>query len=46
MIELIYGFNLERDGDFYIQVANEAMAGLARAAAPGAFLVDSFPFCI
>ncbi len=46
MLQLIYGYEVKEDYDAYMIIANRALAGLAESATPGAFLVDTLPFCI
>jgi hypothetical protein len=38
-----YGIAVQESDDPYILIAEEAFDGVAEAAVPGAFLVDSFP---
>jgi|SRR6267154_2053791 len=42
-MNVIYGIEIAPRGDKYIDIAEEALVGMAKAAAPGAFLVDIFP---
>ena len=43
IISIAYGLDVESENDPYIQVAEKGQNGIAAAAIPGAFLVDSFP---
>jgi hypothetical protein len=42
---VVYGIKVLPHDDSYISVAEEALDGMARAANPGAFLVDIIPSC-
>jgi len=42
-IEIAYGVEIQSENDPYLEIAEQALVGLAAAAAPGAFLVDSIP---
>jgi len=44
-MNVIYGIVISPKGDRYIDIAEKALEGMAKAAAPGAFLVDVFPWC-
>ncbi|KAG0698625.1 cytochrome P450 [Suillus ampliporus] len=44
IMNVIYGIEIAPRGDKYIDIAEEALDGMAKAAAPGAFLVNIFPF--
>ncbi|KAF8884015.1 cytochrome P450, partial [Infundibulicybe gibba] len=44
MVLTIYGLDVLREGDPYIEAADRANDNLIEAAVPGAFLVDSMPF--
>ncbi|KAJ3569054.1 hypothetical protein NP233_g5306 [Leucocoprinus birnbaumii] len=43
IMDVSYGIRISDAKDPYIQIAEEAMDGLNKAAVPGAFLVDVFP---
>lgn len=43
-ISIAYGIPVQPDNDPYIEIAEEALKGIAAAASPGTFLVESFPF--
>ncbi|OAX41845.1 cytochrome P450 [Rhizopogon vinicolor AM-OR11-026] len=43
IMNVIYGIEIAPRGDKYIDIAEEALDGMAKAAAPGAFLVNIFP---
>ncbi|EAU86764.1 cytochrome P450 [Coprinopsis cinerea okayama7 len=43
-ITMAYGLDIRPSNDPYIEIAEQALIGLAAGAAPGAFLVDSLPF--
>jgi hypothetical protein len=43
-MNVIYGIEIAPRGDKYIDIAEEALDGMAKAAVPGAFLVNIFPF--
>ena len=40
-----YGIAINSTEDRYIAIAEKALEGMARAASPGAFLVDLLPVC-
>jgi len=40
-----YGIAINSTEDRYIAIAEKALEGMARAASPGAFLVDLIPVC-
>jgi len=42
-IAIAYGLEIQAEDDPYIEIAEQALIGLAASAAPGAFLVDSIP---
>lgn len=42
---VVYGIKVSPQDDKYISVAETALDGMARAANPGAFLVDLIPSC-
>jgi len=42
---VVYGMRISPQDDEYISVAEKALDGMARAASPGAFLVDIIPIC-
>jgi len=42
-MNVFYGIEIESQGDRYIDIAEEALQGMAKAAALGVFLVDIFP---
>lgn len=42
-MNVTYGIDIAPRGDKYIDIAEEALVGMAKAAAPGVFLVDIFP---
>jgi hypothetical protein len=42
---VVYGIEVSPQDDKYISVAEHALDGMARAANPGAFLVDIIPSC-
>lgn len=42
---VVYGIEVSPKDDRYISVAETALDGMARAANPGAFLVDIIPSC-
>ncbi|KIJ60731.1 hypothetical protein HYDPIDRAFT_98167 [Hydnomerulius pinastri MD-312] len=44
IMNVIYGIEIAPKSDRYIDIAEQALDGMARAAAPGAFLVDIFPW--
>ncbi|KDQ55433.1 hypothetical protein JAAARDRAFT_37446 [Jaapia argillacea MUCL 33604] len=44
IMKVIYGIDIEPQNDHYVEVAEEALTALGKAATPGAFLVDSLPF--
>ena len=44
-MNVIYGIVISPRADRYIDIAERALEGMAKAAAPGAFLVDVFPWC-
>jgi hypothetical protein len=44
-MNVIYGIVISPRADRYIDIAEKALEGMAKAAAPGAFLVDVFPWC-
>lgn len=44
-MSVIYGIEISPKADRYIDIAEKALEGMAKAAAPGAFLVDIFPWC-
>lgn len=44
-MNVIYGIEIAPKADRYIDIAEKALEGMAKAAAPGAFLVDVFPSC-
>lgn len=41
----VYGIQVRSREDRYIQVAQAVMDAVSEAAKPGAWLVDTFPFC-
>ncbi|EIW76051.1 cytochrome P450 [Coniophora puteana RWD-64-598 SS2] len=43
IMNVIYGIQIAPQNDRYIDIAEEALDGMAKAAAPGAFLVDILP---
>ncbi|EMD32418.1 hypothetical protein CERSUDRAFT_118759 [Gelatoporia subvermispora B] len=43
IMKIIYGIDVSPQDDHYITVAEQALAAMAKAAAPGAFLVDFLP---
>ncbi|KAG1721199.1 cytochrome P450 [Suillus paluster] len=43
IMKVIYGIEIAPRGDKYIEIAEEALDGMAKVAALGAFLVDIFP---
>lgn len=43
-ISIGYGITIQSTNDPYIEIAEEALKGIAAAASPGTFLVESFPF--
>ncbi|KAK7062611.1 hypothetical protein VNI00_000099 [Paramarasmius palmivorus] len=43
IMNVTYGIEIEEEDDHYITVAETALEGMAKAAHPGAFLVDIFP---
>jgi hypothetical protein len=43
IMNVIYGIEIAPRGDKYINIAEEALDGMAKAAVPGAFLVNIFP---
>ena len=43
IMKVIYGIEVAEHDDHYIEVAETALNGMAKAAHPGAFLVDIFP---
>ena len=43
IMNVFYGIEIESQGDRYIDIAEEALQGMAKAAALGVFLVDIFP---
>ena len=42
-MSVTYGIEVAEEEDHYITVAETALEGMAKAAHPGAFLVDIFP---
>ncbi|KEY72256.1 hypothetical protein S7711_00255, partial [Stachybotrys chartarum IBT 7711] len=45
ILKIVYGYNAESHGDDHlVNIAGEAMDNFARAAVPGAYLVDILPF--
>lgn len=44
-MSIAYGIPVTSTEDRYITIAEKALAGMAKAANPGAFLVDLLPFC-
>jgi hypothetical protein len=44
-MNVTYGIEIDDDKDRYMTVAEFALDGMAKAAHPGAFLVDIFPIC-
>lgn len=44
-MSVAYGIQITSTDDRYISIAEKALAGMAKAANPGAFLVDLLPFC-
>ncbi|KAH0828605.1 cytochrome P450 [Lanmaoa asiatica] len=46
IMNVIYGIEISPRADRYIDIAEKALEGMAKAAAPGAFLVDVFPCLI
>ncbi|EGO22751.1 hypothetical protein SERLADRAFT_371048 [Serpula lacrymans var. lacrymans S7.9] len=44
IMNVIYGIEIAPRNDRYIDIAEKALDGMAKAAAPGAFLVDVLPF--
>jgi hypothetical protein len=44
ILKLAYGYNVVSDHDQFVQIAENAMAGFARASEPGRYWVDNFPF--
>lgn len=42
---VVYGIDVSPKDDRYISVAETALDGMARAANPGAFMVDIIPSC-
>lgn len=44
ILSIAYGLKVLPSNDPYIEVAEAGLFSLAKAAAPGAFLVDSLPF--
>lgn len=44
-MNVIYGIEISPKADRYIDIAERALEGMAKAAAPGAFLVDVLPWC-
>ena len=45
IMNVTYGITIAPKDDRYIAIAEKALAGMAEAANPGAFLVDLCPFC-
>ena len=43
-MSVAYGIPITSTEDRYIEIAENALAGMAKAANPGAFLVDLLPF--
>ncbi|KAJ8072912.1 hypothetical protein PM082_016471 [Marasmius tenuissimus] len=43
ILQLAYGYNLERDDDPYLDLVDEAMVGFNAMVVPGSFLVDHLP---
>lgn len=47
ILNIVYGYNAERiESDPLIDMAGDAMDKFAKAAVPGAFMVDILPFCM
>ncbi|KAN0082680.1 Cytochrome P450 [Tylopilus felleus] len=44
IMNVIYGIAISPKADRYIEIAEKALEGMAKAAAPGAFLVDVIPW--
>jgi hypothetical protein len=44
-MSVAYGISITSTEDRYIAIAENALAGMAKAANPGAFLVDLLPIC-
>ncbi|KAF9219295.1 cytochrome P450 [Gyrodon lividus] len=44
IMNVIYGIEIAPKDDRYIDIAEQALDGMAKAAAPGAFFVDVFPW--
>ncbi|TFK64565.1 cytochrome P450 [Pluteus cervinus] len=44
IMNVIYGIHIAPDDDKYINIAEKALEGMAKAAQPGAFLVDLIPW--
>ncbi|KAH7890379.1 cytochrome P450 [Phlebopus sp. FC_14] len=44
IMKVIYGIEIAPKNDRYIDIAEQALDGMAKAAAPGAFMVDVFPW--
>jgi len=42
-MKLVYGIQIAERDDVYIEVAEQAVDGMAKAAVPGAFLVEILP---
>ena len=46
ILKIAYGYTAEsHKNDLLVDIAGDAMDKFARAAVPGAFLVDIMPFC-
>lgn len=45
ILSITYGIDVQPANDPYINLAEKAVFSLVTAAVPGAFLVDSIPFC-
>lgn len=45
VLDLVYGYQVKERDDEIVRIAEVATLEFSRAATPGAFLVDSLPFC-
>lgn len=46
IMQVTYGFDTEREGDAYIQIAERALRAYSAAANAGVYLVDTIPACM
>lgn len=45
VMDVAYGIAIPLEGNYFTEIAQEAMVMLSKAFMPGAFLVDTIPLC-